>query len=176
MEDVMKHDGSRSGKRGPARKAAFGMLIGVLAVGVGLKAVPVGYAASSGLTSPRTTHLWAQASIGETVDLGEPGPGVGDEFVISGSLSTATFPHTEVGTFRKVCTQTARDGRALCSMVLKLSKEGTIATEGLAGGGGTDPAVATVTGGTGAFRNARGQLKEKVRSAALSVLVLRLIP
>lgn len=59
--------------------------------------------------------------------------------------------------------------------MLKLAKEGTIATEGVAGGGGTDPSVAAVTGGTGAFGNARGQVEEKVKSAALSVLVLRLI-
>jgi hypothetical protein len=170
----MKDDGPGSRKRWPVRKVAFGTLVAALAASVGLKGMPVGSAASEGLTSPRTIRLWAQATKGGTVDLGEPGPGVGDELIISGFLSTATFPHTKVGTFSKVCTQTNDGGRALCSTVLKLSHEGTITTEGLAGGGGTDPAVAAVTGGTGAFENAGGQVEEKVRSAALSVLVLRL--
>jgi hypothetical protein len=170
----MKDERLEPRERWPAHKVAFGMLIGALAASIGFAGF--GSAASEGLTSPRTIRLRAQASIGETVDLGEPGPGVGDELVIRGSLSTVTFPHPEVGTFSKVCTQAGRGSRALCSTVLKLSREGTITTEGLAGGGGTDPAVAAVTGGTGTFRNTRGQMEEKVRSAALSVLVLQLIP
>lgn len=102
-------------------------------------------------------HDTQQASI----DLGDPGPGIGDLFLFAGDV----FDHhggKKLGTARGSCTTVSGDAAApgdlSCDLVFVLA-DGQIRAGGLFDttalfGGATLPLA--VTGGTGRYRDARG--------------------
>jgi type 1 fimbria pilin len=90
-----------------------------------------------------------------TIDLGAPGPGVGDQQIISMDVFKGA---QRVGESHVVCV-TVRAGIAQCDNVTNLPG-GQIAAAGLVTDAQeeTSPFTQAITGGTGAYRNARGQL------------------
>jgi len=95
-----------------------------------------------------------------SLDLGAPGEGIGDQFVATGDLTRHGNP---AGGAHLSCTLTRRAGTAStfqCSGVLALPA-GQIAAQGAALLVDDQPIgfSLAVTGGTGAYRTAHGQLK-----------------
>jgi hypothetical protein len=96
------------------------------------------------------------------VDLGEPGPGPGDQFLFAGDV----FDHaggSKIGHTAGLCTTLSGDangGDAFCQGTFNLAG-GQLAIQGLADGGAlfgagvTSPV--TIVGGTGIYNNARGE-------------------
>jgi hypothetical protein len=133
----------------------------------------VAAAASTDLSSPRTITVIEKEAQSHFVDLGRRGPSLGDYFVFSGVLRHAgnrvgydgihcTFVHT-------------RPLRAECEATFKLGGRGKITAEGLLRLANRTFIVA-VNGGTGGFRNARGQATIQDLSQTKSKITFHLIP
>jgi hypothetical protein len=116
-----------------------------------------GQAASADTTLTFFEHDTQQT----TVDLGDPGPGPGDQFLFAGDL----FDHaggTNIGHAAGQCTTLSGDetgGDAVCQGTFVLAG-GQLAIQGLADtaalfGTGT-PGDVAIVGGTGIYANARG--------------------
>jgi hypothetical protein len=99
------------------------------------------------------------------IDLGDPGFSLGDEAVFSDNLLTSKNG-SMVGFDGGVCTvvrvtdATAGTGTLQCPVTFSLSN-GQIATQGLVqltNGGFTGTQTAAITGGTGHFRQAQGEV------------------
>ena len=110
---------------------------------------------------PQRTIVLLEASTSPApafIDLGDPGPSVGDEVVITDGL---TFEDgTPAGKFSQVCTLTEpaanpMNGTFECIGSITL-ENGTLTIAGPFSPGAAEQAQA-VTGGTGAFRGARGE-------------------
>jgi hypothetical protein len=105
------------------------------------------------------------------IDLGAPGPSVGDQTIISMDAFLGT---RKVGTSHVTCT-TVRAGIAQCDSVTSI-EGGQIATTGLV----TDeeeekkPFVQAVTGGTGAYRGVDGELTVSEAGPQPATLTFRL--
>jgi hypothetical protein len=94
------------------------------------------------------------------LDLGEPGPSLGDQFVLSNNLFR---DGKKVGTSGGTCSITffTEDFSTLtanCVLTLSLPK-GQITTQGLVSFTDPQPPVVAITGGTGVYRTAHGQMK-----------------
>jgi len=89
------------------------------------------------------------------LDLGEPGPSVGDQQIISMDVFKGD---KRVGESHVVCT-TVRAGIVQCDNVTNLPG-GQIVATGLVTDAQEEqsPFIQAITGGTGAYRNAHGQL------------------
>jgi hypothetical protein len=105
------------------------------------------------------------------VDLGTPGPSVGDQTIIAMDAFLGT---KRVGTSHVVCT-TVREGIAQCDNVTTVNGSQITAT-GLV----TDeeeekkPFVQAVTGGTGAYRSVHGELTVSEAGPQPATLTFRL--
>jgi hypothetical protein len=122
---------------------------------VGLVAGGVGFASAAGTTTPagRTLHFEVEFSPFFFLDLGEPGPSMGDQIVSHDVLLDETGE--QVGHDGVSCIVTDPSGpEAECTATFALPG-GQITTQFL----NTPPPEkhAAVTGGTGAYRNARGE-------------------
>ena len=121
---------------------------------VGLVAGGVGFASASGNTSAgRTLHFEVEFSPFFFLDLGEPGPSMGDQIVSHDVLLDETGQ--QVGHDGVSCIVTDPSGpEAECTATFAVPG-GQITTQFL----NSPPPVkrAAVTGGTGAYRNARGE-------------------
>ncbi|MCF6525398.1 hypothetical protein [Streptomyces sp. JJ36] len=99
--------------------------------------------------------------VAEELDLGTPGRSVGDQFVFSGDLFAADEEDgPPVGTVGGYCvlTEVARNA-GQCSLTAVLD-EGQITVQGEQEGIPTPrPVTNAVTGGTGKFRNAQGEME-----------------
>ncbi|MCG3042856.1 dirigent protein [Streptomyces sp. S1A] len=116
----------------------------------------------------RTIRVEARLRVGEELDLGTPGRGVGDQFVFSGSLVPAEGPEERpVGRFGGFCVITDLERNAgQCSSTAVLP-EGQITVQGeQAGIPAPGPVTNAITGGTGEFRRARGQVTQRVLTPA----------
>jgi len=112
----------------------------------------------------RTISLEAQLQVGEELDLGATGRTVGDQFIFSGNLvSTEGQGESPVGRFGGFCVITDLERNAgQCSSTAVLP-EGQITVQGeQAGIPVPSPVVNAITGGTGEFRKARGQVTQRV--------------
>jgi hypothetical protein len=111
------------------------------------------------------------------IDLGAPGPSLGDEFVASETLSRRGH---EVGEAGIVCTTTEvvgpYDVQTLhCVATLSLRK-GQITLQGLIEVQGMDdpgPFTVAITGGTGKFRGASGEARIRARANGTTVYKLK---
>ncbi len=155
---------------------AFGVgaaLLGFVVASVSLAS------ASSDISSAHTITLTGHITQFTPLDLGTSGPSQGDEFVFSGALSKQSG--TPAGHFGGyvvlVKTGTAAQGEGLVTFALS---GGQITFQGL------QPAVpppavsppfeTAVTGGTGLYKNVRGEAKVAETSPNTFTAVLHLIP
>ena len=129
-----------------------------------LLAIPVGVL-TLGLTTLGEESFTVVAVLEEEneEDLGEEGPSVGDLYAFSGPLFDES-EDTELGRFDGVCTTTSSPGpsaeaRRLCNVTATFVEEREGAEIDAQGVGRieAEDVVFAVNGGTGEFRNARGQ-------------------
>jgi type 1 fimbria pilin len=105
------------------------------------------------------------------IDLGTPGPSVGDQTIIAMDAFAGTKP---VGTSHVTCT-TVRAGIARCDSVTTINGSQIVST-----GIVTDeeeekkPFVQAVTGGTGAYRSVHGELTVSEAGPQPATLTFRL--
>ncbi|MEV0693107.1 dirigent protein [Streptomyces sp. NPDC050388] len=125
--------------------------------------------ADSSSEKSRTIRVEARLQAGEELDLGATGRSVGDQFVFSGNLVSTEGPEERfVGRFGGFCAITDLEHNAgQCSSTAVLP-EGQITVQGeQAGIPVPSPVVDAITGGTGEFRKARGQVTQRVLSPAI---------
>lgn len=115
----------------------------------------------------RSIRVTANVEVGEELDLGDPGRSIGDQFIFRGRLLSVDDPDRVVGRFSEVCIITDLERNAgLCSLTAVLEK-GQIAVQGEQQGIPAPVSVTNaITGGTGEFRKAQGQMTLRVLSAA----------
>jgi hypothetical protein len=147
-------------------------LLGLVLATIPLATVALG---AADLAKPTEFHVQAQIVDEGTIDLGAPGNSLGDEEVIRGHLLDATGSQ-EIGRFEAVCIETATAPiQGQCLTTARIAGVGQITTQGHS----LIPFVKftnAVNGGTGSYRNARGQLRGMSLTPALLDLVYRLIP
>ena len=139
----------RARRRAPAIAAAA-----VLVVGAGAGTAM----ASPARTAVRRRSAWSGTRPTQSqIDLGKTGGSVGDEAVFHGALRDAADSR-QVGHFEGVLTAVTPDAESLyeARVVLALP-QGQIAVQGELDFGADEPFVHAITGGTGAYRNARGE-------------------
>ena len=104
-----------------------------------------------------TIGLIGHETANAQVDLGAPGPSLGDEIVFSGAL-LRPGGHREIGHFEGTLTAVTPDAnsRFLASVVLALP-DGQIAVQGELNFATQTEFVHAITGGTGTYRDARGE-------------------
>ncbi|SEQ11272.1 dirigent protein [Streptomyces radiopugnans] len=116
----------------------------------------------------RTIRVEARLQVGEELDLGTTGRSVGDQFVFSGNLVSTEGPEERpVGRFGGFCVITDLERNAgQCSSTAVLP-EGQITVQGEQTGiPAPGPVTNAITGGTGEFRKARGQVTQRVLTPA----------
>jgi hypothetical protein len=124
-----------------------------------------------------TLHFIAREVDSVQLDLGAPGLSLGDEMV---STADALQDGRRVGEAHVVCTITRITGTApsqtvsrQCLVTMPLPR-GKITIQG-AGSGGPPPFYSAVTGGTGAYRTARGEVQLTPINDTDNDIVIRLI-
>jgi hypothetical protein len=125
----------------------------------------------------RTLRLVATEIQSEFLDLGAPGPSLGDEFVFSETLSrrgrdvgesggvctaTEVVPPYDVITFHCVATLSLRRGQ--------ITLQGLVEVQGEEDPG---PFTVAITGGTGAFRGAGGEARIRDVNETTTIYKLR---
>jgi hypothetical protein len=152
-------------------KLARGAAVTAIAA-LALMAFGTTVAAAHGKAS-KTLRLVATENQSDFLDLGAPGPSLGDELVFSETLSrngrqvgtsgvvcttTAVEPPYEVTTFHCVGTLSLRNGQ--------ITLQGLIEVQGVNDPG---PFTVAITGGTGDYRGAGGQAVVRDLGAGVSV-------
>ena len=138
-------------------------LAAVLAVVIGVAGASLAYAGDSADgESTQTIHLVAKTVQETELDLGKEGFGQGDQFVFADDLFR---DGKKVGDDGGFCTAVrvgpGESATFQCVVTLSLEK-GQITVQGLftsAGEADQSPFVVAITGGTGAYRTARGEVK-----------------
>ncbi len=147
------------------RKLIVGAMLAVL---LAMAAVSLAFAGgrSHHGKNVRILHLTLQHAQDAEVDEGDPGPSVGDRFTFSGPVLKNG---EEIGLGGGECVTVAFTPGAdpqgepeaaadLCAAALSL-KKGQITVQGLVDRLGELPVTLAITGGTGAYRTAHGELK-----------------
>lgn len=137
-------------------KSRLGVVLAAGAVALGVGAVAAGAQIDDGRPSRNLVYT-ERATAVTPIDLGAPGPSQGDQFVVASELldshdrtiATGGGVCTIISTSDVVChgTQVFGDGQ--------VSLQGVVPLAVLSGGGRYSLAI---TGGTGAYRNARGEV------------------
>ncbi|WP_149551538.1 dirigent protein [Streptomyces marokkonensis] len=124
----------------------------------------------------RTIHVEARLHVGEELDLGATGRSVGDQFVFSGNLtSTEGREERIVGRIGGFCVITDLERNAGQCASTAVLPEGQITVQGeQAGIPVPAPVVNAITGGTGEFRTAHGQVMQRVLTPATWQLTFEL--
>jgi hypothetical protein len=157
-------------------RSKFGIYAAAVAiVALGVLAFGSAVAAAHG-KGHDTLRLVATSNQQEFLDLGTPGPSLGDEFIFSEVLSRHG---RDVGTSGGVCTITEvvppyTVVTLHCVATLSLRK-GQITLQGLVEMQGEDdpgPFTVAITGGTGAFRGAGGEAVIRDVSETMSIYKL----
>lgn len=154
---------------------------------VALAAAAVGLASaqstssSSKAAATQTIKLFALTVQQAEIDVGTPGFGLGDQFVFSDDLS-AQKGSEKIGFDAGVCTIVRLDdhGNTATNQCVATASlhEGQIAIQGLvtfAGEEGPGTFVLPITGGSGAYKNARGQVTVETLSETESNLTFEII-
>jgi hypothetical protein len=150
-------------------------VLAIVALGVLVSSTAV---ATSNGEDKRTLRLVATYSQTEQLDLGTTGLSLGDQFVYS---ETLTRGGQEIGDSGGVCTVThvTPPGDIFknhCIATLSL-QHGQITGQGLVEAGGpnaTDPFTVAITGGTGAYRGASGEVIIRYVSETRNIFELHL--
>lgn len=133
---------------------ATGALVIVLAVGaISVSALPLGTAANP----ERIDFISRATAINNFVDVGPPGVSPGDIYVFVDDVFLSSAPTVRVGQALGRCTvidpATARFG---CAITTSLPG-GQVMTDGTLVNAPGATSTGAITGGTGRFRNARGE-------------------
>jgi hypothetical protein len=142
----------------PPRREGRGARTGLAAALVAVALVAaVALPSRAASTSARTLRLAAVTVQATTLDLGAPGPSQGDESILTRELF---LDGQKVGTSHLVATVTLVAGadtqsQAVASFSLP---DGQLTAQGLVTASQTANRVAAITGGTGAYRQAGGQV------------------
>ena len=154
----------------------YSAVLAIVALGVLVSGA--GVADAHGGKGKKTLRLVATELQSEFIDVGAPGPSLGDQLVISESLAkngndvgmsgvvctvTHTTPPYDVVTFHCVATLSLQRGQ--------ITLQGLIEVQGPDDPG---PFKVAITGGTGAFRGAGGVAVVRDVSDGMSVYKLRL--
>jgi len=158
-------------------KLALGALSTVIALAVLVLAAPAASAHGKGKhKSPLV--LVAEENQSEFVDVGTPGPSLGDERVFSETLFRR---HREVGTSGGVCTATEvtppYDVLTFNCVVTLSLRKGQITLQGLIEIQGEDdpgPFELAITGGTRKYNDAGGQARFRNKGDGIGVYKLKL--
>lgn len=114
--------------------------------------------ASAASASPEegvTLRVTSHATSFHAMQASPPAVSPGDELFIGGIVMRASKPHPQIGTFGVHCAATGADGQILCDAAYALPR-GEITAQVLVA---AQPPVSfnvAITGGTGAYSNARG--------------------
>ncbi|MEV5935067.1 dirigent protein [Streptomyces sp. NPDC093250] len=124
----------------------------------------------------RAIHVEARLNVGEELDLGAAGRSVGDQFVFSGNLtSTEGRKERVVGRIGGFCVITDLERNAGQCASTAVLPEGQITVQGQQVGiPAPVPVVNAITGGTGEFHRARGQVMQRVLTPATWQLTFEL--
>jgi hypothetical protein len=143
----------------------------IAAVFLGATAWAVG---SGDISSPQTIHLVSVIKQATQVDLGRSGPSLGDQQVASGTLLSRG---RQVGRFSFVCTRTGIHSRYTNEHCVGSGRirGSQITLDGLSR---TDQLrhIWAVTGGTGIYRNVRGEMFINDLNNRESTETVKLIP
>jgi hypothetical protein len=112
-------------------------------------------------SGPTTIRVVERATTDATVDLGTTGDSIGDTLAFANAVYDAANK-VQVGTDQGMCTRTIPGKAYECNWTLSL-KDGQITVEGPFLDAGDS--VLSITGGTGAYASARGQMKLHARDA-----------
>jgi len=146
-------------KRWLVAGGAVALCIGLAypAISASASGTAVGPPAGTASNPLRIDVLTTATAINNFVDIGPAGPSPGDLYVFSEDVSFASDPTTKIGRADGRCTlidpSTARFG---CTIITSLPK-GDITTEGTLINVPGSTSTGAVTGGTSAYRNARGE-------------------
>ena len=155
------------------RKKLLALTVGVALTGAVIGIVSVA-SASSDISSAQTIHLVATTTQSTPLDLGAPGISQGDEFIFHDVLTTPGGKQVGHNNGYAVVTSTANGGAAEFVVTSTLSG-GQITFQG-----SNSPAATTffaaVTGGTGIYRNVRGQARVHNVSSTVADITISLLP
>jgi hypothetical protein len=145
---------------GPPRRAGRGARTGLAAAAVLALALVAAVALPSraaSTSSAKTLRLAAVTVQATTLDLGAAGPSQGDESIVTRELF---LNGQKVGTSHLVATVTLVAGADSQSQAVATFSlpDGQLSAQGLATASQTANRVAAITGGTGAYRQAGGQV------------------
>ncbi len=152
------------------RKALLTFAIAALAV----LATAVGSIASSDISKPVRLHIQEPGVNVSWIDTGDPGTTQGDYLVFGDPLIN---PNTQqvIGHNEGSCLLTDVANNIFECSVTFVLKGGSISVEGpYDGNGGVN--VGSVDGGTGIYRNARGQVRDYAVNDSLTDFAFELIP
>jgi hypothetical protein len=139
-----------------ARRIFVALGVGALALGLGTVAV----AASpfSTASNPERIDIISRATaINNFVDVGPTGPSPGDIYVFADDVFLASAPNQRVGQTLGRCTVIdPASARLGCSTTTSLP-DGDIITDGTLTNASGVTSTGAITGGTGRFRNVRGE-------------------
>jgi hypothetical protein len=125
----------------------------------------------AGATGQHTIRIDSIVTESAFLDLGASGPSLGDQIVFSNKLLTG---QKQVGHEGALCTTVSRErNEAECTATFSFPS-GQITAQGLVVLGSMAPYAVPITGGSGAYRGAAGELRVKPVSATegLQTLVL----
>jgi hypothetical protein len=128
------------------------------------------HAATAPTSSITTVRLTAHVTRIAMVDVGAKGPSAGDSMLFTETLRDAKG--RLAGSDQVACVQSF-GGHMLCNGVLVLNHRGTLSVSGL--GSQSGPFKLAVTGGTGGYRGARGQLSIAGKPNGDSALTVSLV-
>jgi hypothetical protein len=160
---------------GGAREAQVGRRLGVLGVAIALVALAVGvvspaFGASGDDDNVRTFRVTAVITDETFVDVGDKGESVGDQFIFSDKLLK---DGKQVGHDAVVCTIVSlKPGEAQCVGTFWFSG-GQITAQVLVSFAEGPPAV-PITGGSGKYRGAEGEINIRDVSETKSILTFKL--
>jgi allene oxide cyclase len=129
-------------------------------VAMGVLTFAVVSAGGSGGSGGKVIHVVEHATTDATTDTGDPGDTSGDILTFANDVFDAS-DSTKVGTDQGYCIRITAPGSYECNWTTFL-EDGQIAVEGPFFD--TSDSVVAITGGTGAYRNARGQMVLKARN------------
>lgn len=128
--------------------AVLALLVAVLALS--------GLAAGNGNKGGKTIKLVSGLPTSEEIDLGDPGPSAGD--MVVGRANVFNLENKKVGFARFTCVSNVGTG-GMCTNHLTLFKRGQIVSQQSNSPADGPVVFQPITGGTGEFRNARGQVR-----------------
>jgi allene oxide cyclase len=136
------------------------LLVVLALVAMGVLTFAVVSAGGSGGSGGKVILVVEHATTDATTDTGDPGDTSGDILTFANDVFDAS-DSTKVGTDQGYCIRITAPGSYECNWTTFL-KDGQITVEGPFFD--TSDSVVAITGGTGAYRNARGQMVLKARN------------